>query len=105
MSMGIIRMDPYDPMAFTRSGPQLLSLEAPGTQRTTTMMERTPNAWNAPSSSTAAMASKKTSGMTSSGSATVLSQVANALNPGAEVVLRMNVNAKTPTSNVKAIEK
>ena len=54
-----------------------------------------PSAWNAPSSSTAAP--KKNAGMTSqgSGSAIVLAQVANALNPGAEVVLRMSANAKS----------
>ncbi|CAE7406577.1 unnamed protein product [Symbiodinium sp. CCMP2456] len=63
------------------------------------------NAWNAPTSSTAA--SKTNAGMTSQGSApaTVLSQVANALNPGAEVVLRMNGNAKNPVLNVKSVKK
>ena len=53
------------------------------------------NAWNGPKSSTAPMSSKKAKTMASSSSATVLSDVANALIPGAEVVLRMNANAKT----------
>ncbi|CAE7428503.1 NLRC3, partial [Symbiodinium sp. CCMP2456] len=54
------------------------------------------NAWNVPTSSTA--------GMTSQGSApaTVLSQVANALNP---VALRMNGNAKNPVMNAKSSKK
>jgi len=53
-----------------------------------------PNVWNAPASSSTA-APNKTAGTTSQGSsATVLAQVANALSPGAEVVLRMNANAK-----------
>ena len=52
------------------------------------------NAWNGPKSSTAPMPSKKAKTMASSSSATVLSDVANALIPGAEVVLRMNANAK-----------
>ena len=52
------------------------------------------NAWNGPTSSSAPMPSKKAKTMASSSSATVLSQVANALIPGAEVVLRMNAKAK-----------
>ena len=40
------------------------------------------------------MPSKKAKTMASSSTATVLSDVANALIPGAEVVLRMNANAK-----------
>ena len=51
------------------------------------------NAWNCPTSN-AAMPSKKAKTMASSSSATALANVANALNPGAEVVLRMNANAK-----------
>ena len=135
LSMGIIRMDPYDAMSYTRTGPQLLCLsEMSEWDRLATvprmgliewrLMGHTMvpavqaahggldhdcstwdqlyegddgedvHAWNAPASSTAAMP-KKSSGMTSSGSATVLSQVANALNPGAEVVLRMHVDART----------
>ena len=54
-----------------------------------------PNAWNAPTSSNAPKPTKKAKTMASgNGPATVLSEVANALNPGAEVVLRMNANAK-----------
>ncbi|CAE7351810.1 unnamed protein product [Symbiodinium sp. CCMP2456] len=53
------------------------------------------NAWNGPTSSSA-MASKKNASTASSGPATVLSQVANALTPGAEVVLRMNSKAMSP---------
>ena len=54
-----------------------------------------PNAWNAPTSSNAPKPSKKAQTMAAgSGPATVLSDVANALIPGAEVVLRMNANAK-----------
>ena len=49
------------------------------------------NACNGPIPSNAAMPSKKAKTMASSSSATAL---ANALNPGAEVVLRMNANAK-----------
>ena len=52
------------------------------------------NAWNGPIPSNAAMPSKKAKTMASSSSATALANVANALNPGAEVVLRMNANAK-----------
>ena len=52
------------------------------------------NAWNGPTSSSAPMPSKKAKTMASSSSATVLSDVANALIPGAEVVLRMNAKAK-----------
>ena len=52
------------------------------------------NAWNGPTSSNAPMPSKKAKTMASSSSATVLSDVANALIPGAEVVLRMNAKAK-----------
>ena len=53
------------------------------------------NAWSGPtSSSNAPMPSKKAKTMASSSSATVLSDVANALIPGAEVVLRMNSKAK-----------
>ena len=64
-----------------------------------------PNAWNVPTSSTAAP--KKNAGTTSQGSApaTVLSQVANALVPGVEVALRMNGNAKNPVMNVKSSKK
>ena len=50
------------------------------------------NAWNGPTSSNAPMPSKKAKTMASSSSATVLSQVANALIPGAEVVLRVSSN-------------
>ena len=54
-----------------------------------------PNTWNAPASSNAPKPTKKAKTMASgNGPATVLSEVANALNPGAEVVLRMNANAK-----------
>ena len=54
-----------------------------------------PNAWNAPTSSNAPKPTKKAKTMASgNGPATVLSEVANALDPGAEVVLRMNANAK-----------
>ena len=53
-----------------------------------------PNAWNAPTSSNAPKPTKKAKTMASgNGPATVLSEVANALQPGAEVVLRMNANA------------
>ena len=53
------------------------------------------NAWNARTSSNAPKPAKKAKTMASgNGPATVLSEVANALNPGAEVVLRMNANAK-----------
>ena len=51
------------------------------------------NAWSGPTSSTAPMPSKKAKTMASSSSATVLADVANALIPGAEVVLRMNSKA------------
>ena len=54
-----------------------------------------PNARNAPTSSNAPKPTKKAKTMASgNGPATVLSEVAKALNPGAEVVLRMNANAK-----------
>ena len=54
-----------------------------------------PNVWNAPTSSNAPKPTKKAKTMASgNGPATVLSEVAKALNPGAEVVLRMNANAK-----------
>ncbi|CAE7330836.1 unnamed protein product, partial [Symbiodinium sp. CCMP2592] len=123
LSMGIIRMDPNDAMSYMRTGPQLLCLsEMAEWNRLATrrhagliewrLMGRTtaanaPNAWNAPSASTAAMHKKASgldkpsgmaSGMTSSGSATALAHVANALNPGAEVVLRVNANAKSSTA-------
>ena len=52
------------------------------------------NAWNGPLPANAAMPSKKAKTMASSSSATALADVTNALNPGAEVVLRMNANAK-----------
>ena len=51
------------------------------------------NAWNGPASSSTA-SKKRTAENAFPGSATVVSQVANALVPGAEVVLRMNANAK-----------
>ena len=51
------------------------------------------NAWNGPASSSTA-SKKRTAENAFPGSATVISQVANALVPGAEVVLRMNANAK-----------
>ena len=51
------------------------------------------NAWNNPTSSTAPMPSTKAKIMASSSSATVPSEVANALIPGAEVTLRMNSKA------------
>ena len=52
------------------------------------------NAWNGPTSPTAPMPSKKAKTVASSSSATALADVANALNPGAEVGLRTNANAK-----------
>ena len=52
------------------------------------------NAWSGPTSSTAPMPSKKAKTMASSSSATVLSDVAKALIPGAEVVLRMYSTTK-----------
>ncbi|CAE7396972.1 yqkD [Symbiodinium sp. CCMP2456] len=113
MSMGIIRMTMDDPMSYAQSGHQLLCLsEMMDWNRLATLPHRLehdcstwdemygeddgedPNVWNAPASSSTA-APKKTAGTTSQGSsATVLAQVANALSPGAEVVLRMNANAK-----------
>ena len=51
------------------------------------------NAWNGPASSSTA-SKKRTAENAFPGSANVLPQVPNALNPGAEVVLRMNANAK-----------
>ena len=54
-----------------------------------------PNEWNAPTSSNAPKPAKKAKTMAAANEpATVLSDVANALIPGAEVVLRMNANAK-----------
>ena len=53
------------------------------------------NAWSGPTPSTAPMPSKKAKTMASSSPATVLSDVANALIPGAEIVLRMNSKATT----------
>ena len=52
------------------------------------------NTWNGPTSSDAPMLSKRAKIMASSSPAIVLSDVANALIPGAEVVLRMNPKAK-----------
>eukprot|EP00439_Symbiodinium_sp_Y106_P081561 s2757_g20.t1 len=60
------------------------------------------NAWSGPTSSNATMPSKKAKTMASSSSATVLSDVANALIPGAEVVLRMNVAMKFRSALSKA---
>ena len=50
------------------------------------------NAWNGPASSTASK--KRNAESAFQGPATVLSQVANALIPGAEVILRMNAKGK-----------
>ena len=51
------------------------------------------NAWSGPTLSISPMPSKKAKTMASSSSATVLSDIANALIPGAEIVLRMNSKA------------
>ena len=122
MSMGIIRMPQNDPMMARPHGNPLLSLgemaewnrEAtvrPGGLIEWRMMGHTmvPLAQAAISGlSHDSMASTRMPGMprlhrmlqsrrrrpSGNGPATVLSEVANALNPGAEVVLRMNANAK-----------
>ncbi|CAE7207760.1 unnamed protein product [Symbiodinium sp. CCMP2592] len=60
------------------------------------------NAWIGPASSSAGMPSKKAKTMTPSSSATALASVANALVPGAEVVLRMNANAKVKLRDLQA---
>ncbi|OLP81090.1 hypothetical protein AK812_SmicGene38414 [Symbiodinium microadriaticum] len=76
-SMGIIRMPLNDPMMLLTNGRPILCLDD--------MAE-----WNR-------LATVKLAGLIEwrlIGSATVIAQVANALNPGAEVVLRMNANAK-----------
>ncbi|OLP97396.1 LINE-1 retrotransposable element ORF2 protein [Symbiodinium microadriaticum] len=58
------------------------------------------NAWNGPASSTASK--KRNAESAFQGPATVLSQVANALIPGAEVILRMNAKGKFTRVDVVA---
>ena len=131
LSMGLITVDPDDPMDYTYTGPQLMSLsEMTEFNRGATLWgmgliewrlmghtmvpviqashdgldhdcttwdelygdedEENAHPWNAP---TAAKTPKNAMTTSPGPAATVLAHVANALNPGAEVVLRKNVNA------------
>ena len=134
LSMGLITVDPDDPMDNTYTGPQQMSLSemtefsreatlwgmgliewrlmghtmVPVKQGTNDGLDADCSTWDElyadedenahPWTVPSAAKTPKNAATTSQGSgatATVLAHVANALNPGAEVVLRKNVNAAT----------